>query len=306
MLFDSDWNPQADLQAQDRAHRIGQKKEVKVFRFVTVDSIEEKVLERAERKLQMDYAVVQQGPLAEKAKGVSKEEALAAVRYGADKQFRMAADKDITDEEIDVLLATTKNLTAERERCSRTRRRRTCSTSRTPRSTSRSLTASTTAAPVARRHGVHGQMQDAIARARGAGSYNERDYQRVPAAAPVERADAEGEEAPDYKEHQFFNVKRIIELYELQHKRETSKARQIQRLMETGGEAAEAELAKVQEAGETEEEKAAAHRARGARGRGLPRGARERLLRSSRNASRAAATSSPRSPSRWRRSRSTR
>ena len=42
VIYDSDWNPQADLQAQDRAHRIGQKKEVKVFRFVTQDSIEEK------------------------------------------------------------------------------------------------------------------------------------------------------------------------------------------------------------------------------------------------------------------------
>ena len=44
IIYDSDWNPQADLQAQDRAHRIGQKKEVKVFRLVTADSIEEKVL----------------------------------------------------------------------------------------------------------------------------------------------------------------------------------------------------------------------------------------------------------------------
>jgi hypothetical protein len=35
VIYDSDWNPQADLQAMDRAHRIGQKKEVKVFRFVT-------------------------------------------------------------------------------------------------------------------------------------------------------------------------------------------------------------------------------------------------------------------------------
>ena len=46
ILYDSDWNPQQDLQAQDRAHRIGQKKEVKVFRLVTADSIEEKVLTR--------------------------------------------------------------------------------------------------------------------------------------------------------------------------------------------------------------------------------------------------------------------
>jgi SWI/SNF-related matrix-associated actin-dependent regulator of chromatin subfamily A member 5 len=35
VLYDSDWNPQMDLQAQDRAHRIGQKKPVKVFRLIT-------------------------------------------------------------------------------------------------------------------------------------------------------------------------------------------------------------------------------------------------------------------------------
>lgn len=35
VLYDSDWNPQADLQAMDRAHRIGQTKQVYVFRFVT-------------------------------------------------------------------------------------------------------------------------------------------------------------------------------------------------------------------------------------------------------------------------------
>ncbi|KAJ1628926.1 SNF2 family N-terminal domain-containing protein [Pavlovales sp. CCMP2436] len=35
ILYDSDWNPQMDLQAQDRAHRIGQKKQVKVYRFVS-------------------------------------------------------------------------------------------------------------------------------------------------------------------------------------------------------------------------------------------------------------------------------
>lgn len=35
VLFDSDWNPQVDLQAQDRAHRIGQTKQVYVFRLIT-------------------------------------------------------------------------------------------------------------------------------------------------------------------------------------------------------------------------------------------------------------------------------
>lgn len=35
IIYDSDWNPQVDLQAMDRAHRIGQTKQVRVFRFVT-------------------------------------------------------------------------------------------------------------------------------------------------------------------------------------------------------------------------------------------------------------------------------
>ena len=42
ILYDSDWNPQADLQAMDRAHRIGQKKQVKVFRFVTEKLLKKK------------------------------------------------------------------------------------------------------------------------------------------------------------------------------------------------------------------------------------------------------------------------
>uniref|UniRef100_A0A2P2MQR7 Uncharacterized protein n=1 Tax=Rhizophora mucronata TaxID=61149 RepID=A0A2P2MQR7_RHIMU len=65
ILYDSDWNPQVDLQAQDRAHRIGQKKEVQVFRFCTEYTIEEKVIERAYKKLALDALVIQQGRLAE-------------------------------------------------------------------------------------------------------------------------------------------------------------------------------------------------------------------------------------------------
>jgi SWI/SNF-related matrix-associated actin-dependent regulator of chromatin subfamily A member 5 len=46
ILFDSDWNPQVDLQAMDRAHRIGQKKKVYVYRLITKSTVEEKILER--------------------------------------------------------------------------------------------------------------------------------------------------------------------------------------------------------------------------------------------------------------------
>merc|ERR1711968_90374 len=63
ILYDSDWNPQVDLQAMDRAHKIGQKKEVHVYRFCSENSIEEKVIEKAYKKLKLDALVIQQGRL---------------------------------------------------------------------------------------------------------------------------------------------------------------------------------------------------------------------------------------------------
>ena len=60
VLYDSDWNPQVDLQAQDRAHRIGQTKVVRIFRLCTENSVEERIIERAEMKLRLDALVIQQ------------------------------------------------------------------------------------------------------------------------------------------------------------------------------------------------------------------------------------------------------
>ena len=111
ILYDSDWNPQADLQAQDRAHRIGQKRPVQVFRFVTEHTIEEKVVERAQQKLKLDAMVVQQGRLKEKDK-LSREELLAAVRFGADKVFK-SKDSSITDDDIELILEAGKKKTQE-------------------------------------------------------------------------------------------------------------------------------------------------------------------------------------------------
>ncbi len=111
ILYDSDWNPQADLQAQDRAHRIGQKKPVQVFRLVTEHSIEEKIVERAQQKLKLDAMVVQQGRLKEKDK-LSRDELLAAVRFGADKVFK-SKDSSITDDDIELILEAGKIKTQE-------------------------------------------------------------------------------------------------------------------------------------------------------------------------------------------------
>ncbi|KAG7386000.1 hypothetical protein PHYPSEUDO_000855 [Phytophthora pseudosyringae] len=104
ILYDSDWNPQADLQAQDRAHRIGQKKEVNVYRLVTTDSVEEKIIERAQQKLKLDAMVVQQGRLQEKQSKLTKNDMLEMIRFGADQVFR-TTDSTITDEDIDAILA---------------------------------------------------------------------------------------------------------------------------------------------------------------------------------------------------------
>ncbi|KAF3324654.1 putative chromatin-remodeling complex ATPase chain [Carex littledalei] len=111
ILYDSDWNPQVDLQAQDRAHRIGQKKEVQVFRFCTEYTIEEKVIERAYKKLALDALVIQQGRLAEQ-KSVNKDELLQMVRFGAEMVFS-SGDSTITDEDIDRIIAKGEEATAE-------------------------------------------------------------------------------------------------------------------------------------------------------------------------------------------------
>ncbi|KAJ1945180.1 ATP-dependent DNA helicase Hrp3, partial [Linderina macrospora] len=58
VLYDSDFNPQADMQAMARAHRIGQKKQVSVYRFVSKNTIEEDILERAKRKMVLEYCII--------------------------------------------------------------------------------------------------------------------------------------------------------------------------------------------------------------------------------------------------------
>ncbi|KAF9075433.1 SNF2 family N-terminal domain-containing protein [Rhodocollybia butyracea] len=101
IIFDSDWNPQNDLQAMARAHRIGQKSHVSVYRFVSKDTMEEDVLERAKKKMVLEYAIINQmdtsqAHLSSKAKdpgktdNLSKDELTAVLKYGAQKMF----DKD--------------------------------------------------------------------------------------------------------------------------------------------------------------------------------------------------------------------
>lgn len=120
ILFDSDWNPQADLQAMDRAHRIGQTKQVKVFRFVTENAIEEKVLERAAQKLRLDQLVIQQGrnsggAAQQSGKGASKDQLLDMIQHGAAEIFKAKDPEDSSKADVDIeaLLAESEQKTKE-------------------------------------------------------------------------------------------------------------------------------------------------------------------------------------------------
>merc|ERR1712025_686861 len=79
IIFDSDWNPHQDLQAQDRAHRIGQKNEVRVLRLMTVNSVEERILAAARYKLNMDEKVIQAGMFNNRSTGSERRQMLKSI-----------------------------------------------------------------------------------------------------------------------------------------------------------------------------------------------------------------------------------
>lgn len=93
IIFDSDWNPQNDLQAESRAHRIGQKRDVKVFRLLSRETVEEDILERAKRKRVLEHLVIHgveggdQGDGKDAQMAFKKEELSAILRFGAEKLF---------------------------------------------------------------------------------------------------------------------------------------------------------------------------------------------------------------------------
>lgn len=82
VLFDSDWNPQADLQAMARAHRIGQTKPVSVYRLVSKDTVEEEVLERARNKLLLEFITIQRGVTDKEASEIQSKMARGGISVG--------------------------------------------------------------------------------------------------------------------------------------------------------------------------------------------------------------------------------
>ena len=108
IIFDTDWNPHQDLQAQDRAHRIGQKNEVRILRLITTDSVEEVILERAMQKLDIDGKVIQAGKFDNKSTAEEQEEFLRRLLEGeTNKDTELAGELD--DEELNDILARNDN-----------------------------------------------------------------------------------------------------------------------------------------------------------------------------------------------------
>ncbi|KAJ1663504.1 ATP-dependent DNA helicase Snf21, partial [Coemansia sp. RSA 25] len=109
IIFDSDWNPSADAQATDRAHRIGQTKEVRVLRLITRGTVEENILARAEFKRDLDGKVIQAGKFDNKTSDVEREQFLRSLLKIEEGEEGDAKDTDdgITnsDEELNDMLA---------------------------------------------------------------------------------------------------------------------------------------------------------------------------------------------------------
>jgi chromodomain-helicase-DNA-binding protein 7 len=99
IIFDSDWNPQNDIQATARAHRIGQEREVKVYRLVTARTYEADMFDRASKKLGLNTAVFQCGAFDSKLRS-DKNSNL----NGDDKISGISGSKVPSKEEVEELL----------------------------------------------------------------------------------------------------------------------------------------------------------------------------------------------------------
>ena len=90
IFYDNDWNPTMDAQATDRAHRIGQTKEVSVYRLITANTIEERVVKRARQKQNVQATVYSGGAF--KA-DIFKQNDIVELLYSEEEMKKMEQDK---------------------------------------------------------------------------------------------------------------------------------------------------------------------------------------------------------------------
>ena len=105
IIYDSDWNPHQDLQAQDRAHRIGQKNEVRILRLISSNSVEEKILEKAQYKLDMDGKVIQAGRFDNKSTNEERDALLRTLLDSAEAAEEMANQEEMDDDDLNIIMA---------------------------------------------------------------------------------------------------------------------------------------------------------------------------------------------------------
>ncbi|KAL2760284.1 hypothetical protein ACRALDRAFT_2096563 [Sodiomyces alcalophilus JCM 7366] len=110
ILFDSDWNPQQDLQAQDRCHRIGQTRPVIVYRLATKGTVEEQLLLSVEAKRRLEKLVIKGGSyrtmgqkLAKQEEGVDEETLKALLLKDAQVYKNTGAEEILSDHDLDIL-----------------------------------------------------------------------------------------------------------------------------------------------------------------------------------------------------------
>ncbi|OLL26118.1 Chromatin structure-remodeling complex subunit snf21, partial [Neolecta irregularis DAH-3] len=108
IIFDSDWNPHQDLQAQDRAHRIGQTKEVRILRLITTKSVEEHILARAQFKLDLDGKVIQAGKFDNKSTAEEREEFLRSL-LEQENDVEENEDEEYDEEDLNEILSRNEN-----------------------------------------------------------------------------------------------------------------------------------------------------------------------------------------------------
>ncbi|XP_061767045.1 lymphoid-specific helicase isoform X2 [Nerophis ophidion] len=112
VIFDSDWNPQADLQAQDRCHRIGQTKPVLVYRLVTANTIDQKILERASAKRKLEQMVIhknkfkgRQAELKQSKSCIDLDELMELLQArGTEKEVKASRGRVLSDKDLNFLL----------------------------------------------------------------------------------------------------------------------------------------------------------------------------------------------------------
>lgn len=91
IIYDSDWNPQIDFQAIDRVHRIGQTKQVYVYRLITDNTIDLRMVQRAEIKQRLDEMIVQNSrklgtsPPPQSAAAPGRSEVIDMIKYDAER-----------------------------------------------------------------------------------------------------------------------------------------------------------------------------------------------------------------------------